>query len=218
MASVIPSPVQYECQKNFVVIITDGEPTKDDFDTTSASEDLGFGQFAQLIGDYNADGEVETGYTDEGALYLDDIAKFMASNDFDTTLTGDQTIDVYTIGFTTNGPANALLAKTATQGNGIFFTSNSAEELTVAITGAITNILEKAQSFTAATVPSARTTDGGASSRASSSRRRSARSGRATSGPSRSTRPATSSTRTATARSTTRRRASATAARSSRRP
>lgn len=161
MSSVIPSPVQYECQKNFVVIITDGEPTMDDFDTDGTNEDLGFGQFAQLIGDYNADGEVETGYASEGALYLDDIAKFMATNDFDTTLAGDQLIDVYTIGFTTSGAANALLAKTAAQGNGIFFTSNSAEELTVAITSAITNILEKTQSFTAATVPSARTTDGG---------------------------------------------------------
>lgn len=161
LSSVIPSPVQYECQKNFVVMITDGEPTKDDFDTDTSSEDLGFSQFAQLIGDYNADGEVETGYTDEGALYLDDIARFMATNDFDTTLTGDQTIDVYTIGFTTTGTANALLSKTATEGNGIFFTSNNAEELSVAITSAITNILEKTQSFTAATVPSARTTDGG---------------------------------------------------------
>ena len=163
MSSVIPSPVQYECQKNFVVIITDGEATKDDFDTDAGNQDLGFDDFDDLIGDYNPDGEVEElGDASESALYLDDIAKFMAENDFDSDLPGDQTIDVYTIGFTTNGTANALLQKTADQGNGIFFTSNSAEELTAAITGAITNILEKTQSFTAATVPSARTADGGA--------------------------------------------------------
>ncbi len=31
------SPVQYDCQKNFVIVITDGEPTRDDFDVESPS-------------------------------------------------------------------------------------------------------------------------------------------------------------------------------------
>ena len=78
------------CQKNFVVVITDGEPTKDDFDTTSASTDQGFDDFQDLIGDY-APGETEeptsgpdcTGGSGwECGRYLDDIAKFMQDNDF----------------------------------------------------------------------------------------------------------------------------------------
>ena len=34
--TVPDSPVQWHCQKNFVMLITDGEPTKDDFDTLVA--------------------------------------------------------------------------------------------------------------------------------------------------------------------------------------
>lgn len=154
-------PVTYTCQKNFVIVITDGEPTRDDFDTDPASTSAGFSNYGNLIGDFNPDGEVEVTGGSEAALYLDDVAKFMHEQDFRPDLTGEQTLDVYTIGFTTNGPANDLLQKTAQQGNGLFFTSNNAEELTVAIVASITDIIEKSQSFTAATVPSTRTASGG---------------------------------------------------------
>ena len=45
-------------------------------------------------------------------------------------------------------------------GNGLFFQSNNAEELTTAIVAQVTDIIEKAQAFTSATVPSSRTTHG----------------------------------------------------------
>jgi len=155
-------PVQYSCQKNFVIVITDGEPTMDDFDSDPASTAYGFSSFGSLIGDYNADGETEVpGGANEVALYLDDVAKFMHENDMRPDMPGDQTLDIYTIGFTTNGTANALLKKAAEQGNGIFYSSNNAEELTTSIVAAITDIIEKSQSFTAATVPSTRTSAGG---------------------------------------------------------
>ncbi|MEZ4291687.1 MAG: PilC/PilY family type IV pilus protein [Myxococcota bacterium] len=157
-----PSPIDYTCQKNFVIVITDGFPTMDDFDSDPASTAYGFSNFGNLIGDYNADGEVETpGGGNEPSLYLDDIAKFMHENDCRPDMDGDQTLDVYTIGFTTDATANALLQKTAQQGNGLFFTSNNAEELRARLVAAINDIIEKAQSFPAATVPSTRTTSGG---------------------------------------------------------
>lgn len=162
LSSVIPSPVDFACQKNFVILITDGEPTKDDFDASPSSTSYGFNDFEKIIGDYHADGETEViGGSYEEALYLDDIAKFMHETDFRPDMPGDQLMDVYTIGFSTNGAANTLLKKTAENGNGLFFTSNNAEELTEAITKSITDIVEKSQSFTAATVPSTRTTAGG---------------------------------------------------------
>lgn len=163
-SEVPDAPVENECQKSFVIIITDGEPTKDDFDY------MDFTRFRDdLIGDYNPDNaDPENGdetpsscaYCDETSFYLDDIAKFMQENDFERDQDGTQTIDVYTIGFTTSGPANALLQKTATVGNGLFFQSNNAEELAPAIIDAVTDIIEKAQSFTSATVPSSRTAEG----------------------------------------------------------
>jgi type IV pilus assembly protein PilY1 len=160
--NVPDSPLDYSCQKNFVIIITDGEPTMDDFDADPTSTAAGFGSYGTLIGDYNADGETEVpGNTYEQAFYLDDIAKYMHETDFRPDLPGEQTLDIYTIGFTTQGAANTLLRKTANVGNGIFFNSNSAEELTASLVKAITDIIEKSQSFTAATVPSTRTAAGG---------------------------------------------------------
>jgi type IV pilus assembly protein PilY1 len=170
--TVPDSPVQYACQKNFVIIITDGEPTRDDFDiSTPTSTAQGFANFTTLIGDYNLDGEVEIQPPDpvicsstttdcEIALYLDDIAKFMHEKDFRPDLDDEQTLDVYTVGFTTSAFANALLAKTAAVSNGQFFFSNNAEQLAADIIAAISDIEEKAQSFTAATVPASRTADG----------------------------------------------------------
>ncbi len=162
--SQIPaSPVEYSCQKNFIIIITDGEPTRDDFDERSPTNTArGFNEYSSLIGDYNPDGEnEEPGFCYSCSLYLDDIAKFMHENDCRPDMEGDQTLDIYTIGFTTNAAANALLLKTAEQGNGLFFTSKSPDELRTRLVSSINDILEKAQSFTAATVPSTRTASGG---------------------------------------------------------
>jgi len=163
LSKVIPSPVEYSCQKNFIIVITDGEPTRDDFDRDPTATAVGFSEYGDLIGDYHADGQVEVPEDDdwEPAYYIDDIAKFMHENDFRPDMDGDQTLDIYTIGFTTSPEANSLLRRTADLGNGLFFTSNNAEELTEAISKAITDIIEKSQSFTAATVPSTRTADGG---------------------------------------------------------
>ncbi len=156
-----PSPALYACQKNFVIVITDGEPTRDDFDGMDRSRFQN-----DLIGDYNPDndspeGGVEiTGGSYETAWYLDDIAKFMQENDFSYELSGEQLIDTYTVGFTTSPDANAILSKTADVGNGLFFYSTNAEELAQAIVSTLTDIIEKSQSFTAATVPASRATDG----------------------------------------------------------
>ncbi len=159
--TVPDSPVQYPCQKNFVIVITDGEPTKDDFDVSSPTTTAnGFANFGSLIGDYHNDGETETGAPSEGTYYLDDIAKFMHDRDFRPDLDGDQTLDIYTVGFTTNATANALLQKTAQVANGQYHFSNNAEELATAIISSITDVVEKSQSFTAATVPASRTAEG----------------------------------------------------------
>jgi type IV pilus assembly protein PilY1 len=159
--TVPDSPVQYACQKNFVILITDGEPTKDDFDVSSPTNTAnGYANFANLIGNFNVDGETETGAPNEGTYYLDDIAKYMHDKDFRPDLDGDQTLDVYTVGFTTNATANALLQKTAQVANGQYHFSNTAEALSTAIISSITDVVEKSQSFTAATVPASRTAEG----------------------------------------------------------
>ncbi len=161
------------CQRNFVVVITDGEPTGDDFDGSSGTAS-GFDDFDDLIGDFNPDGEDEyptaapdcpLGSSLECARFLDDIAKFMHETDFrpdmDPVNGREQLIDVYTVGFTTGDSANDLLKRTADVGGGLFAQSNSAEKLAEDLVSVLTDIIQKSQSFTAATVPATRTANGG---------------------------------------------------------
>lgn len=169
-------PIVEECQKNFVIMITDGEPTADDF-STSGSHTQGFSNFdPELIGDYAPDAvgdpDIGTDSTPEvgvppwtfssGSGYLDDIALFMQETDCRPDYPDTENlVDVYTVGFTTTGPVNSLLEKTAINGNGLYFNGNQAEELTEALVDSVQDIISKSQGFSAATVPAARTADGG---------------------------------------------------------
>ncbi|MCP3984875.1 MAG: hypothetical protein GY723_10835 [bacterium] len=164
-APTVPdSPIQFECQKNFVVIITDGEPTRDDFDPQGGNTDRGFSDFDDLIGDYIPGDETETpgwgGAAYKGSMYLDDIAKFMHETDSRPDLPAhsgqEQTIDIYTVGFTTSAFADDILQRAAQQGGGQFYRSNDPESLANDIVLAITDILLKSQAFTSATVPAGR--------------------------------------------------------------
>jgi len=169
-------PIVEECQKNFVIMVTDGEPTADNF-STSGSHTLGFSDFEDdLIGDYYTDdawsdpdvgpagqevGNPPWGFS-SGAGYLDDIAKFMQDTDMRLDYPDTHNaVDVYTVGFTTVGAVNSLLEKTAENGNGLYFNGNQAEELTEALVKSVQDIISKSQGFSAATVPAARTSDGG---------------------------------------------------------
>jgi type IV pilus assembly protein PilY1 len=153
--------IQYSCEKAFFVIVTDGVPTRDDFDLSGAGTDEGFADFHSLIGNYYADAETEEpGNAEETALYVDDIAKYMYDHDFRPDFPDDQTIDTYTVGFAVDAAAADLLQRTATLGNGLFFTAQDGDQLTFALIEALNDIIEKAASFTAASVPSARTADG----------------------------------------------------------
>ena len=181
------------CQKNFVMILTDGFPTHDDFQTDGAGNSntggrtVGFGSFFNLIGDYNPveptlagvpipDQECPQGSGGASACegqwnYLDDIAMYMHQNDFRPDLPGVQTLDIYTVGLATGigqlqANANQILAETALAGGGGgpgigYFTSSQTTALVTALTTQIQDIIQKSQSFTAATVPASRTADGG---------------------------------------------------------
>ena len=175
-AAEIPAdPVDLECRKNFIVVLTDGEPGSDNFATSGSNTD-GFGSFGALIGDYAPDAvgdpDIGTDATPEtgppwidgaGAGYLDDVALFMQQNDLRPVEypSSTQKVDVYTIGLGTTGAAvNSLLQKTANNGNGIYRQGNQSGQLVTALIDSLSDIISKSQSFTAATVPASRTTDG----------------------------------------------------------
>ena len=159
-AAIPPDPVQYECQKHFVILMSDGSPNDDQFYTSgndgSENTARGFGNYANLIGDFDGDGTGHT--TQEG---LPDVALFMHTQDMRPDFNDPITVDVYTVGFSTDATTGALLLKTAQNGGGEFKQANSAEQLTSALIAALASIQQKAQGFAAATVPATRTADGG---------------------------------------------------------
>jgi len=168
----LEDPMAYTCEKAFVILVTDGVPTRDDFDVDPVGTSQGFANFADLIGDYYAPVDPDTllstdpdspevpGDAVETGWYLDDIAKYMYDNDFRPDLGGDQTIDTYTVGLAADATANDFLGRAAELGNGTAYTAQNGDQLAFALIAALNDIIEKSASFTAATVPSARTTDG----------------------------------------------------------
>jgi type IV pilus assembly protein PilY1 len=132
------------CQKNYVIIITDGESTKD--------ED---GILATEVKDADGDGREPGGanpvyYETEGSDYLDDVAKILQDTDFDPVLKEKQNITTYTVGFTFGSP---LLERTAQHGKGKYFYCHNAQEFIIAMQKIIDEILAKSTSYVAPVVP-----------------------------------------------------------------
>jgi type IV pilus assembly protein PilY1 len=159
--AVSPSnPMQDWCRKNFVILMTDGESTKDDF----AHDQAGF---MCAIG--NADGDEDEvpspydgrsdapPYSSTGTDWLDDVAYKYYNNDLRPDLQGTQNIVTYTVGFMVDHP---LLRDAATNGNGEYYIASNADELTNALFTAVQDIIERSTSFTSTTVPSTRTSFG----------------------------------------------------------
>ncbi|WP_248747493.1 PilC/PilY family type IV pilus protein [Pseudomonas sp. MWU12-2037] len=147
------SPIQYRCQKNYGVVITDGFPT---YDRTFPSNDpLGGSNLPNWDG-INNDGNNPLGGDNEGdSLFLDDIAKFAydidmrsAGNDaagksWDASDFPKQNMFTYAVGFTA---ANQMLADTATYGHGIYYQATDSAGLNAALSAALNDITSKAGS------------------------------------------------------------------------
>lgn len=130
------SPIQYRCQKNFTVVITDGLPTYDGTYPSNDPDDPN-GLLPNWDGVSN-DGPGGNSSTEGDALYLDDIAKFgydidmrkggndAAGESFDDPRHPKQNMFTYTIGFTVQ---NEMLEDAAEYGDGLYLTANNADEL-----------------------------------------------------------------------------------------
>lgn len=154
------SPIDVDCRKSFVIILTDGEPTKDQHQHQGGTADFMCG-IGNSDGDTNEVPTPEGGRTDAapyqsgGTDWLDDVAFYIADNDLRDDLAGKQNIITYTIGFTIDHP---LLRDTATNGDGLYFQTDNAAGLAADLRTAVLDIIRRATSFSTATVPSSRTT------------------------------------------------------------
>jgi type IV pilus assembly protein PilY1 len=174
------SPLQYRCQKNFTIVITDGFPTYDTNFPTNDPDDVANTSFALPNWDALApttssrdypnfpqysDGFQPTGTSaEEGfSLYLDDLAKFGYDVDMKTSGTDDaggswqdpnftkQNITTYTVGFAV---ANQMLQDAASYGGGIYYTATNAAQLSSALSNAIADVGSKSASAAAVAVNS----------------------------------------------------------------
>lgn len=160
--STYTSPIQYRCQKNFGVVITDGLPT---YDRTFPTDDPLGGKSLPNWDGINNDGNNLNGDSEGDTLYLDDIAKFAYDIDMRNALTTTdatgkswdavdfpkQNMFTYAIGFTAN---NQMLIDTASYGHGKYYLASDNATLTSALSSALSDITSKAGSGGTGTVSS----------------------------------------------------------------
>lgn len=151
--STYTSPIQYRCQKNFGVVITDGLPTYDR--TFPTNDPLGGSRLPNWDGISTNDGADRNGDAEGDTLYLDDIAKFAFDIDMRSTgsdVTGQswsatdfprQYLNTYTVGFAVT---NTMLSDAARYGAGKYYPASDSEGLNSALSSALSDITSKAGS------------------------------------------------------------------------
>lgn len=152
--STYTSPIQWRCQKNFGVVITDGLPT---YDRTFPTNDPLGGKNLPNWDGVNNDGANLSGDSEGDTLYLDDIAKFAYDIDMRTASANGtdaagkswdadfptQNMSTYAIGFTAS---NQMLLDTASYGHGKYYLATDSSSLTTALSSALSDITSKAGS------------------------------------------------------------------------
>ncbi len=173
------SPIQYRCQKNFGIVVTDGLPTHDrsfpdddpDRDNPNVAGDNNLPNWDGLqpaVGQAYSDGNApdDSSRNGEGdTLFLDDIAKFAFDIDLKQTGTDQagksfndkaflkQNMLTYTVGFALD---NQMLLDAAGYGKGVYYTASDSASLSSALNAALQSIRDQTSSASAITANSTR--------------------------------------------------------------
>ena len=173
MASTLdPNTLQpAACQKNFIILMTDGGP-EEDFSANTAIKALNYpGATGTVSPDTTVDqtqadtasrqfedagvpyGPVDLASTayDGGYIWLDELAYYMANSDMNSAITGRQPVITYTIGFA--GANTPVLQQAASRSGGNNYVANNSDELAAALTAAVAAIREWNPTVSAPTVP-----------------------------------------------------------------
>ncbi|MCC6544612.1 MAG: VWA domain-containing protein [Nitrospirae bacterium] len=146
------SPMQYTCQKNYIIIMTDGMSTEDRSNVLKTICNNG-----DCDGDgYEPTGDPRKSYSSNGSDYLDDVAKYIHDNDMGLSLSGTQSVTTYTVGFglpEADDGATLLLKETAANGGGAYYSAYNTQTLSNAFTQIIGSIIQDNTSFVAPVVP-----------------------------------------------------------------
>lgn len=180
-----PAPVQFFCQRNFAVLLTDGRPQLDRSENGNISDDLKdydgdcSGSNASNCDTFDRKVSRIALYESNGSDYLDDVAQALKEMDLrpdlqppagsGLTKNNKNNVLTYTIGFADEQVKNdPLMQETATQGGGLFLKADNAAQLVSAFVQAADDILAKDGSAAAVAVANANVTSGDNASFASS--------------------------------------------------
>lgn len=144
VGTLYKSPISKECQKNYIVVLTDGAPYRDPL-TASQLDEMGADNSCAL--------ECTTGGCGDKNC-LDHLAYAAGSIDQDPSLIGDQVISTFTIAFGANiGILNKTTAASrATTGEGASFVANDAAELSTHLKTVVAAVLDAENTFSSPAV------------------------------------------------------------------
>lgn len=137
------SPISQSCQANAIVLISDGQPTR-----------LNDGESLRSIVGTNADGcedlslsifEMPDGMQIEGNCGPE-VVSLLANSDQNPEV-ANSSVSTYTVGFNVDGPGRNYLELLASEGNGSFFSANEPEELNVALSNIVDEVLGGSENF-----------------------------------------------------------------------
>lgn len=142
------SPIKNECQKNSIIVLTDGLPTHDNLTSTELN---------LLPGFTDTTGCSSTGTYDDSHC-MDDMAAWALNNDVLQGSSGaaknKQVITTHTVGFANANLAapDSLIRLTATAGGGQFVSASNADTLRSEISKVFASILEVNTTFSSPAV------------------------------------------------------------------
>ncbi len=136
------SPVEYQCQRNFVVMLTDGIPTTD----VSADNKIPALPGFSALGRNSCDGEGDGRCLDDMAQYLNEAA------DLRPDLPGRQSAQTFMIGFGSDVGNAGFLEETARRGGGRAFGALDVTGLTQVLQSIFGDILRTGGTFAAPSV------------------------------------------------------------------
>ncbi len=131
------SPIEYQCQRNYTVLLTDGEAQADN----SADDKI------QTLPGYSA--AVGGSCTGEGpGRCLDEMAKYLNRADLLASMPSQQNSQVFTIGFGPDVAASPQLVAAAAAGGGRAYSADNIDGLTTALQDVVSTVLETSSTFT----------------------------------------------------------------------
>ncbi len=143
------SPLTQSCQSNFIVLISDGQPTRlnetETLNTVLKATDVPGGQ-VQNCEDLSQTIFANTTDNANDGNCGPEILRYLANNDINPDIKKSN-VQTYTVGFSLEGDGKKYLEELALAGSGTFYEASKPEELAGALNDVLLNILAGSQNF-----------------------------------------------------------------------